>query len=110
MPIQYKLKSRRKTWDRHNSEIENLLFETLKDAKEPLTLEEMVGKIRDKDPSKLSGANPQKSLYSIIYRREKRRVERGHEPLLQEHRSKYEVKYSLNSGSANTVGVKITKP
>lgn len=109
MSIQYKQKRRRKTWDRHNSEIENLLYETLKDAKEPLTIEEMVEKIKQKDPSKLSGANPRKSLYSIIYRREKRRVERGHEPLLREHKSKYEVKYSLNSDDAKTIGVKITK-
>ena len=59
------------------SKSETMMLEVLKEAIEPLNLIEIVQLIHKKDTSVLSGKSPEKSLYSIIYRREKTRKSLG---------------------------------
>jgi hypothetical protein len=96
------------TWDRHFSQLEKLLVEILGEAGSALTLKEITNKIGEKSPGVFSGETPVNSLYSIIYRREKRREQRGHEPLLRTIRDGHSTKYLLNSVPTNTAGSEIT--
>lgn len=63
------------------SNVELAMIDVLSDRRKPLTLNEIVEEIRQRDPNILSGKTPVNSLYSIIYRREKRRVESNESPL-----------------------------
>lgn len=59
------------------SPTEQFMIEALTESEHPLSLAELVEKIQKKDPDLLQGATPKKSLYSMIYRREKRRRDLG---------------------------------
>ena len=61
--------------NRKKSTSEQLMVNILAKSKQPLTLNEIVSEILSINPSALSGNTPCKSLYSVIYRREKRRAE-----------------------------------
>ncbi|EMH4138714.1 hypothetical protein RGJ21_003558 [Serratia marcescens] len=62
---------------RRKSELEQMVIEVLKRSKEPLSLLKITEKIIEVAPSLLRGATPSNSLYSIIYKREKRREADG---------------------------------
>lgn len=54
-------------------EVLNGIIEALKRTKKPLTLLELVTEIRKTNPTILKGQTPTKTLYSAIYRAEKKR-------------------------------------
>lgn len=83
-------------WSRHLSVTEDLMVSVLKKQRKPLRLREIVDEIRRLDPSVLDGKSPVNSLYSIIYRREKRRKEAGGKTLFRVTQEWNEVYYSLN--------------
>ncbi|WGL99839.1 HTH domain-containing protein (plasmid) [Arsenophonus sp. aPb] len=60
---------------------EQLMIKVLESSKEPLNLNEIVEAINILDKNCLVGKSPSKSLYSIIYRREKRRSLNNEKPI-----------------------------
>lgn len=86
-------------WDRRKSNLEELMVEILKKKKKPLTLLEVVDEISKTNPEVFTGKTPSKSLYSIIYRREKLRIEKGSQPMFLQitaQKARKETLYSLN--------------
>lgn len=67
--------------DRGISTNEQLMIQVLESSSHSLNMVEIVKAISDIDRTVLAGRTPVKSLYSIIYRREKRRKEQGY-PLM----------------------------
>jgi len=97
------------SWDRHFSQLEKLLVDILEEAESALTLKEIANKIEEKSPGVFSGETPANSLYSIISRREKRREQRGHEPLLRTIKDGHSAKYILNDVPTDTAGNEINE-
>ena len=62
---------------RKNIRTEDLVSDILKKSKEPMLISEIVKKIRKISDTHLTGNTPEKSLYSMIYRSEKKRSEQG---------------------------------
>ena len=60
-----------------SSKIEQLMIEVLKASAQSLNMAEIAAAIKKKDNQVLTGKTPDKSLYSIIYRREAKRKELG---------------------------------
>lgn len=83
-------------WSRNNSAIESLMIKVLETSNEPLTLLELVAKIREIDASVLAGKKPINSLYSILFRREKKRRDSGHPELFLKDNRYRVTRYSLN--------------
>jgi hypothetical protein len=79
------------------SKVEELMVEILSKSDHGLTLNELVKLIRDVDPSLLTGKNPNKSLYSIIYRRELKRKELNLTRLFKVDTTRRDSTYSLTS-------------
>lgn len=77
------------------SKVEELMIEILSKSEHGLTLNELVKLIREIDPSLLSGKNPNKSLYSIIYRRELKRKKLNVACLFKIDTSRRDSTYSL---------------
>lgn len=82
-------------WNRQKSNLENLMVEVLK-KKSGLSLQEIVNEILKIEPSIFTGETPRNSLYSIIYRREKARMENGIESLFLSEKCRSEILFSLN--------------
>lgn len=79
-----------------SSRAEELMVEILARRKTPMTLSEIVDAMLRQEPSVLIGATPQKSMYSIVFRREKRR-KAGRMPLLfRRTKERGSVLYQLN--------------
>lgn len=96
------------SWDRSTSNAEQLMVQILQQAGEPLTLDEIVARMLEMDPTALTGKTPKKSLYSVIVRREKRRVTKGHEPLFNKTVRGGAIYYRVNpSGRTDLAGKKI---
>lgn len=95
------------SWDRNTSTSEQLMVEVLEDAKQALTLDEIVSAMQNHDPSALTGKTPKKSLYSVVYRREKRRAERGLKALFKTTTRGGSIYYSLNPEGMETAGERI---
>lgn len=83
-------------WSRKRSDIEALMVEILIKRGAPMSLYEIAEEIRRISPTSLSGQTPRKSLYSIIYRREKRRINEGKGLLFKTTEERREVLYSIN--------------
>lgn len=94
-------------WDRSKSKLELLLVQALRNADEPLTLNEIVKEIQVIDSSAFTGKSPKNSLYSIIYRREKRRAEKGTPPLLIKEQIGRVTLYTLNVTDNSNIGIQI---
>lgn len=62
-----------------NDNLERLMVEVLLERSDhtPLSIHEIIDEIRRIAPQALLGKTPNKSLYSVIYRREKRRKKFG---------------------------------
>lgn len=76
---------------------EMLMVNVLKSNKNSLTLGEIVNKIRAKHPDRLNGKTPTKSLYSMVFRKERDREQKG-ERLLFKIETRGGTKfYSLNA-------------
>jgi hypothetical protein len=84
------------TWDRNNSALEPLMIAVLKKKKVALSLQEIVFEIQKSSPSIFTGSTPRNSLYSIVYRREKRRASLGKEALFNRQECRGEILYSIN--------------
>lgn len=96
------------TWNRHTSDVETITVEILLESPDGLTSEELTNEIRRRDPKHLQGKTPERSLYSIIYRREKRRIARGHNPLILLTKNKQgKLVYTLPESIPDNVGKKI---
>ncbi len=83
-------------WSRNKSNIEDLMVAVLKKKKLPMSIGEIADAIMEVDSSLLSGKTPRNSLYSIVYRREKRRVENGEKTLFKITEERRVILYSLN--------------
>ncbi|NRB38347.1 MAG: hypothetical protein HRU20_07740 [Pseudomonadales bacterium] len=83
------------SWNRNVSSLEQLMIDVLLEEKEPLTINEIVENIINRSPNSLTGKTPNKSLYSIIYRREKRRIEKGEALLFQASKRGGAIYYSV---------------
>ncbi|WP_161556295.1 HTH domain-containing protein [Dickeya undicola] len=75
---------------------EQLMIQVLESATQPLNLTEIVEAINAIDDTNLTGKTPEKSLYSIVYRREKRRKEKGQEPMFIVNKRGGTQYYSVN--------------
>jgi len=83
------------TWNRQKSQIESLVIEILK-LKTALSLAQLVEEIQLRDKALLSGKTPKNSLYSIILRREQKRITCGGLPFFKVNRVGKNNFYSLN--------------
>jgi len=83
------------TWNRQKSQIESLVIEILK-LKTSLSLVQLVEEIQLRDKNLLSGKTPKNSLYSIIIRREQKRIDCGGLPFFKVNRVGRNNFYSLN--------------
>ncbi len=72
----------------------------LKRARRPLTMREIAEQIVAEEPGAFTGKTPDRSLYSIMYRKEKRRRERGEAVLLAVVKDERTTRYRL-AGNAN---------
>lgn len=81
--------------NRQTSNLESLMIGALKKQKE-LSLPEIVQKILIGSPQAFTGKTPTNSLYSIIYRREKSRIEGGNPALFLTKKVRNITLYSLN--------------
>ncbi|MBC7428041.1 MAG: hypothetical protein H7336_05485 [Bacteriovorax sp.] len=84
------------TWSRTNSELEPLMVKVLKKKNVSLSLQEIVLEIIKLSPDVFTGSTPRNSLYSVIYRREKRRASLKKESLFIRKECRGEVLYSIN--------------
>ncbi len=84
------------TWNRQKSDLEAMMVKVLKQKKKALSLGEVVSEIKQIEPNAFTGKTPTNSLYSIIYRREKRRIENGNQPLFFIQKDRNSSVYSLN--------------
>jgi hypothetical protein len=85
------------TWSRRRSLLEELMVDVLRDSPKPMTLSEIVETIKKSNPSAIVGKTPTNSLYSIVYRNEKRRIERGIDQLFNKEYVGADCVYSLRS-------------
>lgn len=84
---------------KRRSDLEMLMVQVLKEKKQALSLSEIAPEISKIDKAIFSGKTPAKSLYSVIYRREKKRIELGLEPLFKKEMCRRDVLFSLNAES-----------
>ncbi|MFT3814395.1 MAG: hypothetical protein QM740_13615 [Acidovorax sp.] len=83
------------SWSRQTSTLESLMVAALKEQK-VLSLPEIVQEILKRNPEAFTGQTPTNSLYSIVYRREKSRIESGKPALFFTEKVRNVVLYSLN--------------
>ena len=81
---------------KRRSDLEMLMIQVLKEKKRALSLSEIAPEISKIDKAIFSGKTPAKSLYSVVYRREKKRMELGLEPLFKKEMCRRDVLFSLN--------------
>ena len=81
---------------KRRSDLETLMVLVLKEKKRALSLSEIAPEISKIDKAIFSGKTPAKSLYSVIYRREKKRIELGLAPLFKKEVCRRDVLFSLN--------------
>ncbi|PMG87338.1 hypothetical protein BCU81_10585 [Vibrio breoganii] len=83
------------------------MVDVLAESKQALTLDEIVSEILSRNPSALTGKTPRNSLYSVVYRREKRREERGLQALFNTTTRGGATYYSLNPKGLESIGERI---
>jgi len=64
--------------------------------KNPLSLQEIVDEIMKRDETAFTGKTPRNSLYSIVYRNEKKRLEEKNQTLFLTNKERREIVYSIN--------------
>ena len=91
-----------------NSSVEQLMVDVLDQVDKSLTLIEIVEEMLQMNSSIFTGKTPRNSLYSVLYRREKRRKEMGHQSLFIKTIIKGKSTcYRINPKGKNFVGVRI---
>lgn len=95
----------------HNkkSNTEQQMIDILQSTEESLSLDEIVNQILQLSPSTLKGKTPKKSLYSVIFRREKKRKERSEPSLFITKKRGGATYYSLNPNNIKTANEKVLK-
>jgi hypothetical protein len=83
-------------WSRQKSTIEEMMIAVLVNEKRPMSILEISCAIKKLDPSIFNGKTPKNSLYSIIYRREKKRKDSGEKGLFKTIKERRDVLYILN--------------
>ena len=78
------------------SDYELAAVRILKDSRKPLTLREMIDRIVERKLVTVRGKTPEKTLYGVIYKKEKARKERGEKPVFKKIRQGSSVLYTLN--------------
>jgi len=74
-----------------------MMIQILNLSKDPISLTQIAKEIELSDPTILSGKTPRSSLYSIVYRREKRRELAGISRLFSQQVIHKEIFFSLQS-------------
>lgn len=95
------------SWNRNKSTTEQLMVDVLAKSKQALTMDEIISEILSRNPSALTGKTPRNSLYSVVYRREKRRAERGLPALFETTTRGGATYYSLNPKGLEAIGERI---
>lgn len=95
------------SWNRKKSTTEQLMIDVLAKSKQALTMDEIVSEILSNNPSALTGKTPRNSLYSVVYRREKRRAERGLQALFKTTTRGGATYYSLTPKGLEPIGERI---
>ncbi len=72
------------------------MVEVLKEHNHGLALHQIVKEIRKIEPDCLRGETPVNSLYSIVYRKEKKRIKAGEKPLFKKYGVHRNILYKLN--------------
>jgi HB1, ASXL, restriction endonuclease HTH domain len=93
-------------WNRRRSHLKELMVRVLTDSQRPMPLSEITRAIKSSFPEAMTGKTPEKSLYSVVYRSEKRRIEKKLEPLFIKEYVKGDCFYSLKS-SQTTAKLKV---
>lgn len=70
------------TWSRQVNKLERLALDVLRTSEKPLSLREIVDAVNNVSPHAFSGKTPTNSLYSILYRSQKRRIDSNLPPIL----------------------------
>lgn len=83
------------SWNRQHSNLEELMVNVLRKHKS-LSLQEVVLVLEKSNEVVFTGATPVNSLFSIIYRREKRRLDNGMPCLFDKLSIKGRAVYSIN--------------
>jgi hypothetical protein len=88
---------RDRSWNRHQKKLEEAAISILRKAAKPLDIRELTTLIIKNGLYEPRGRTPEKSLYSIIWTANRRRLENGRPPLFIKHRdsSKGIVRYTL---------------
>ena len=76
------------TWSRQFSEYEVAAIKVLRQASCPLRISEITKKIVSQKLVTVRGRTPEKSLYSILYRKEQKRAMRGEKLLFKRVKGK----------------------
>ncbi len=79
------------------SRAEEMMIQILRLSERPVALTQIAKKIELSDPTILSGKTPRSSLYSIVYRREKRRQNAGLKRLFSQQIIHREIYFILQS-------------
>jgi transcriptional antiterminator len=79
------------------SRAEEMMIQILSLSKDPISLTQIAKEIELSDPTILSGKTPRNSLYSIVYRREKRRELAGLSRLFSRQVIHREMYFTLQS-------------
>lgn len=88
--------SKNKGWSRQTSSYESAIIQILKESRKPLTMRETVSRMIDKELVIVRGDTPEKSLYSIIYKKESLREFRGESKMFNKTKDDGIVRYNLN--------------
>jgi hypothetical protein len=97
------------SWNRKNSNAEQLMVDVLEQVGKPLTLIEIVEIMLKMNPIILTGKTPKNSLFSILHRREIRRKEMGYQTLFIKTTKGKDTFYRINPKGKNFVGERILK-
>lgn len=85
------------TWDRKKSQLEELMVNVLQNSNKPMRLPEIMAAIKEGNPQATTGKTPINSLYSVVYRNEKRRAQRGEDTYFIKEYIGGSCYYSLNN-------------
>lgn len=75
--------------------MESEIISVLEQAGRPLSIKEIADIIVSRKRKEFFGKTPNKTVYSIIYRKNKRKKEQGYEPLFNKAEEDEQVKYFL---------------
>jgi HB1, ASXL, restriction endonuclease HTH domain len=84
------------TWSRRASTYESAAIEVLSRAKQPLPISAISRQIVEQELVEVRGKTPDRSLYSILYRKDRKREQSGQKPLFRRITDGRNVLYALN--------------